>query len=221
MKHIKKKYLYEREILPLKNGAEVKQVQRYDSKTLKTSAKDTIPFIPTTEGKYIGATHFNYNGKQVIVPLPDLTLAYYDFAYQGNRIRHDYEFKMFEKLNSKEEISEDISNELYNYFGFASSCLIGMFTCLESFVNQLLPNNYIYEKKSERKTELFNHEQIQKSINFEEKIKKILPEIFNKKYDFSKSSIIVLKKLRDDIVHTKSKTDFSLQEDLMKRILNF
>ncbi len=221
MKHIKKKFLFERDSLPIKKGAETKNINRNDSQTLKKVKNNTVPFIQTTEGKYIWATHYNYNGKQLIIPLPDLTLAYYDFAYQGDKIRQEYEKKMFEKLNSETEITEDVSNELYHYFGFASSCVIVMFTSIESFMNQILPDNFVYLKKSERNTELFDKEQIQKSMSFDDKIKKILPALFNKKYDLSKSEIPVLKKLRDDIVHTKSKSDFTLQEDLMKRVLNF
>jgi len=221
LKHIKKKFLFERDSLPVKKGAETQNVDRKDSQTLKKVKNNTVPFIKTTEGKYIWGTHYNHKGKQLIIPLPDLTLAYYDFAYQGNKIRQEYEKKMFDKLNSTDEITEDVSNELYHYFGFASSCLIGMFTCIESFMNQILPANFVYVKKSERKTELFDKEQIQRSMSFDEKFKKILPELFNKKYDLSKSEIPVLKKLRDDIVHTKSKNDFTLQEDLIKKVLNF
>lgn len=221
MKHIKKKFLFESDSLPIKKGAETKSVNRSDSQTLKNVNKNTVPFLVTTEGKYIWSTHHENKGKQLIIPLPDLSLAYYDFAYQANRIRQDYEKKMFEKLNSKETITEDVSNEIYYYFGFASSCIIGMFTCVESFMNQVLPDNFVYIKKSERKTELFDKEQIQISMSFDEKIKKILPELFNKKYDLSKSQIPILKKLRDNIVHTKSKNDFTLQEALIKRVLNF
>lgn len=221
MKHIKKKFLFERESLPIKKGAETTNVNRSDSQTLKKVNKNTVPFIQTTEGKYIWATHYEHNGKQLIIPLPDLTLAYYDFAYQADQIRQEYEKKMFVKLNSKEAITEDVSNEIYHYFGFSSSCIIGMFTCIESFMNQVLPTNFVYVKKSDKKTELFDKEQIQKSMSFDEKIKNILPELFNKKYDLSKSKIPILKKLRDDIVHTKSKNDFTLQEALIKRVLNF
>lgn len=221
MKHIKKKFLFEETRLPVRENVEKQFVDRRDLDTLKEIKNDSVPFIQTTEETYIRAITHKHNNKNVILPIPDLTLAYYDFAYHGNIIRQDYEKKMFEKLNSQEDTTEDVIHEVYHYFGFASSCIIGMFTCVEAFMNQVIPDNFVYLKKSEKKTELFNKEQIQRGISFDEKIKNILPNLFNKKYDLSKSQIPALKKMRDDIVHTKSKSDFTLQEDLMKRVLGF
>jgi len=141
----------------------------------------------------------HYNNK--IIPIPDLTLVYYNFGYISNMIRKEYEEKLFEKLTSQDEVTEEVSNELYHYFGAASSCIIGMFNALEAFVNSIIPDNAVFQKKLKQKTELYNKEQMQRNIGIMEKIKDLLPQILYDKFDLSSSLITDLKNLRDEIVH--------------------
>lgn len=221
MKHIKKKYQFESQNLPAKKGATIVTANRSDSNALKEVSQDTVPFLQTTDGANIWGIHYNHNGIQTIIPLPDLTLVYFDFGHISNKIREEYEKKLFDKLASQEQVTEEVSNELYHYFGAASSCIIGMFNSLEAFVNSIIPDNAVFQKDLKQKTELYNKEQIQRNIGIMEKIKELLPQIFGNKFDLSNSLITDLKNLRDDIVHTKSQTDFSIQEELTKRMLAF
>lgn len=220
MKHIKKKYLFEESNLPIKDETAVITVMRSDAVKLKQVSKDTVPFLQTVEGTNIRGMHYSYNVKQTVIPIPDLTLVYFDFGYINNQIRKDYEKKLFDKLTSEEEITEQVSNEVYHYFGAASSCIIGMFNALEAFVNSVIPHNFVYEKALKQKTERYNKEQVQKNIDIHEKIKEVLPR-FSSPYDLSSSLISELRKLRNDIVHTKSNIDHSLQEELLKKLLDF
>ena len=105
MKHIKKKYQFESLKLPIKEGATPSFVNRCDSETLKEINKDTVPLIQTTDGSYIWGMHYNYNGAQTIIPLPDLALVYFDFGHISNRIRKEYKKKLFEKLTAREQVT--------------------------------------------------------------------------------------------------------------------
>lgn len=221
MKHIKKKYQFESLKLPIKEGATPSFVNRSDSETLKEINKDTVPLIQTTDGSNIWGMHYNYNGAQTIIPLPDLALVYFDFGHISNRIRKEYEKKLFEKLTAREQVTEEASNELYHYFGAASSCIIGMYNALEAFVNSIIPDDFVFQKELKQKTELYNKEQIQRNMGTMEKIKDLLPQIFKNKFNLSSSLITDLKNLRDEIVHTKSKPGFSTQEELIKKMLDF
>lgn len=221
MKHIKKKYQFECQRLPVKKGATITTANRSDSGSLKKVRQETVPFLQTTDGSYILGMYYNYDRTHTIIPIPDLALVYFDFGHISNRIRKDYEKKLFEKLTSQEQVTEEASNELYHYFGAASSCIIGMFNALEAFVNSIIPDDAVYQKKLKQETELYNKEQIQRNIGIMEKIKDLLPQILNDKFDLSSSLIAYLKNLRDDIVHTKSKPDFSTQEELIKKMLDF
>ncbi|WP_338357160.1 hypothetical protein [Yeosuana marina] len=77
-----------------------------------------------------------------------------------------------------------VTNEIYKYYGFASSCIISMFTSLESFINHIIPNNKLYKKELHHKTEIYNKEQIQKGLSFDEKTKNVLPFFFENKNFF-------------------------------------
>lgn len=223
MKHIKKKYLFIDDLENLKISKK-KVIKRDDRKSLKFNKTDKA-FLHTKEEKLIKGFIYNYNGNYTVVPIPDLTLVYFDHAYHMNKVRANKKSELFLKLSGKEEIGEDATNEIYYYYGHASSCIISLFTAIESFVNHLIPGDKPYKKEGANKTELYNKVQIQKNISFNEKINQVLPYFYkNTFHDKSKKDtqlINNLKNLRDDIIHTKSETSFELQERLLRRVLNF
>lgn len=229
MKHIKKKYLFADKKIVLKSNKKLdvvfKEVDLKDVKTLKENKND-IPFLKTTVGILIKGLIHNYNGNYTIVPMPDLTLVYFDHAYHMNKIRKEKEHELFKKLITENEVAEEVTNEVYYYYGHASSCIISLFTALESFINHLIPDSKNYEKKLKNKTEVYSKEQIQESINFNDKLKCVLPYYFEGKNFFQRSTpanqfLINLKELRDDIIHTKSEKNFEKQEKLFERVLKF
>jgi len=123
-------------------------------------------------------------------------------------------------------LGEDATNEIYRYYGFASSCIISLFTSIESFINHIIPNDKPYINELKNKTEYFTKEQIQKGISFDIKTNKVLPYFFDEKNYFrnrtpSNQHITNLKNLRNEIVHPKSEATFQAQEETIKRLLNF
>ena len=99
-----------------------------------------------------------------------------------------------------------------------------MFTCIESFINHIIPDDKEFVKINTNRKEVYNKEQIQRNLQFETKIKEVLPQLINKKFEFKSlvyQDILRLKLLRDSIVHTKSDLNFKLQEELFQSILKF
>ncbi len=219
MKHIKKKYLFQFEgdekIEPF--GEKIKS---FDPNLL-SKARNRDVFITTEKGLVIKAfTHKHKNGVATI-PIPDLTLVYFDSAYNLNKERKEVEVKLFSKLTSnKESFGEDATNEIYQFYGYASGCIIFLFTSIESFINHILPDDESYRVENSKNTIFYNKEQIQKYIQFDEKVKKVLPQLLNGANFFAHSSnntqhIINLKNLRDELVHTKSATKFQYPAELI------
>lgn len=200
-------------------------VDRRDRKTLKENKTD-VAFVETTEGYLIKGFIHNYNGSYTVIPMPDLTLVYFDHAYFMNKLRKEKEVQLFKKLNSLNEVAEESTNEIYHYYVHASSCIISLFTALESFINHLLPDSKIFKRELKNRTEIYSKEQIQEHINFNDKLKEVLPYFFEGKNFFKKSTptnqlLNSLKDLRDDIIHTKSERNFEKQEELFARVLKF
>ncbi|WP_282081570.1 hypothetical protein [Aquimarina algiphila] len=226
LRHIKKKYLFKEAKLPIQSGKPILKVDKTDSQTIKKNKSNKVPFLVTSDKEYIRGVFYNYNGKHTVLPIPDLTLVYYESAYQSNMVRKEKEKALFKKALSEDEVTEDYGNELYHYFGSASSCIISMFTSIESFINHIIPDNSNFQKVLKNKTEIYTKKQIQEHFKFWDKVKDVLPHFYDNKNFFSKSTptnshIVNLKNLRDEIVHTKSEIDYSTQEELMSRLLKF
>ena len=81
-------------------------------------------------------------------------------------------------------------------------------TWLEAFINLLLPVDIEYIRADKKSTNHFSHEQIQREIGLEEKIKSVLPQFFGRSfhedYGHKYEGIIRLKEMRDEIAHTKT-----------------
>jgi hypothetical protein len=225
MKHIKKKYAFESKVLPNEVGNKTIRVTNPKMTDLNNS-KITVPFIQTDDGTYVKTFKFSKNSNEhIIIPIPDLTLVYFDSAYNLNKLRIEQEEKLYTKLKiTEDKLGEQAINEIYRYYGYATSCVISLFTTLESFINHMIPDNSVYQKTLNHRTEVYTKEQIQKAIQFEDKIKDVLPQLLDITFQLKSPAythIQNLKKLRDDIVHTKSDQNLMQQEELIKRLLKF
>jgi hypothetical protein len=226
MKHIKKKYLFQKEGSFNNLSSNLKTFNTLDQNILKEINKKEA-YLEMEGGYVVKALVHNHNGKPAIIPIPDLTLVYYDSAYDLNVLRKKQEKILFEKVLIKEtNLGEEALNEIYRYYGYSSSCIISLFTTLESFVNHLIPNDKPYFKKQKQKTEIYDKSQIQNYIQFDEKIKEVLPYFFDgitffKVQNNNTQLIENLKMVRNEIVHPKSEITFKAQEELIKKILKF
>lgn len=106
MKHIHKKYLFEdkwKQDSPFDNGNfEFINIKDFKPDDLKKASKDMFIVLQTTELENLFAFPHNYHGKMLTVPMPDLTLVYYDFAYKLNMTRKELIKEMTAKLSSVE-----------------------------------------------------------------------------------------------------------------------
>lgn len=228
MKHIKKKYLFQKKLdekmtqMLANKGEKIEK----SSNDLIRKSKEIDLFFTTDKDFLIKGFPFNYNGEIALIPIPDLSLVYFDSAYQLNRDRLSMQVKLFDKLVKQTEIGEDATNEIYRYYGYASSCIISLFTAIESYINHIIPNEKPYIKELKNKTEYYTKEQVQKGLSFDNKVKEVLPYFFDGKNFFRNSSlanqhITNLKNLRNEIVHPKSEASFRKQEELIQSLLNF
>lgn len=226
MKHIKKKYLFQKKL----ENNEKEKLSKFanqigDLKKIDIKKQDL--YVTNDEDFIIKAIPFkNSTSNNIsIIPIPDLTLVYFDSAYNLNVRRKAVEKLLFEKLKPTENrLGEDVTNEIFQYYGNASTCIISLFTCIESFINHIIPDDKEFIKTNPNRKEIYNKEQIQKNLQFEIKIKEVLPQLINKRFEVKSlvyQDILRLKVLRDSIVHTKSDLNFKLQEELFQNILKF
>lgn len=227
MKHIKKKYLFEKQL----KSFDIEKSPNYingeiNKDKLKKVSKSHNIILNTSEHGALLAFIYNDNGHHITMPLPDFTLVHFDFSYRQNIERKISKTELLSKLKDVKNFNEMNSEVLYKFYGYSSSCIINLFTSIECYINHLLPENKVYSEKKNNRTEIYNKTQIQENIPFWDKLKKVLPQFYDNKNFFSKPTptnnhITKLKDLRDKIIHTKSDDTGELQIELFKQILNF
>lgn len=156
-------------------------------------------------GKLITGFPLNYKGEARVIPEPDPVLVYFHTAYTYLKPIEEAKIKALEN-SSIMVMNEGVINELYAFFGVASSFVIMLHTALEAFVNRYIPKDFIYTIPKEQRTESYNKAQIQ-WFDIETKINKVLPVIkgqnFSEKNQSAYQRILNLKEFRNSIAHTR------------------
>lgn len=228
MKHIKKSFFLHQKTDEF-NSKIASNLKWKDAESITNDAlkkeNNSIVFIQTTKNETIGGLIQKISGTHYFFPVPDPTLVYFHNAQISLARVKKVKKELILKLDFA-QIKDNIPiHTLYDYYGHSTSVIINLFTALESFLNQQIPSKYTFEKKNNKSTEIFNHQQIMEYIDFKTKLTQIIPEItgknFMKKPTPTNDVIWNLKQFRDDIIHTKPKNEEPLYQDLMKRSLNF
>jgi hypothetical protein len=228
MKHIKRKFLFhdflQNAELPSSNFFDI-DLDKVDQSFLKKNSKDNFAILTTETGDKLFSFIYNDNGKHCMIPVPDFSLVNFNFAYTLNIHRKDYRKKLVKNL-AELTIPNEVSNSYaYDYQGTASSCIICLFTAIECFVNDIIPEDFEYKIVNDKKTEIYDKKQIQVSISFMDKLTKVLPIALNKNFFAhqtpTNAHIYNLRNLRNDIVHTKSDKTGENNVSILKRLLNF
>lgn len=228
MKHIEKRFLYQSKTETNQffgDQFEFDEISKgYSSDNLKDRIGRLV-YIQTSKGVSIGGFVCKVDGTPIILPIPDLSLIYFNNAQAMVKNIYSTRKDLLNKLDFNETFAEPAKNDIYGFIGSVSIFVISLFTSMESFINQRIPDEFIYQNVTKRKTELYNKSQIQENLDFKTKMTKVLKEVTGKDF-FSKPTqanqlIWNLKDFRDDIVHTKQEESPNKYGELLKLYLNF
>jgi len=227
MKHIKKKFQFEMHltdemIQSMKNVFEYKPASGF-AKPRPEKGQECI--LLTEKNLGIRAFHINIGGVNYYIPEPDPILLYFHNAYI-NFIRIKESKKKVLAVLNQTKLDEDISIVLYDYFGYTNGYVIFLFTAIEAFINRFIPENFSYQIVQRNRTELYDRDQIQRYLSFDDKLNKVIVDISKK--NFAKTCplkykhIDNLKEFRNIIVHTKADPNGATPfEYVYKKSLNF
>ncbi|MFM9837530.1 MAG: hypothetical protein ACKVOQ_04655 [Cyclobacteriaceae bacterium] len=228
MKHIKKRFLLESDEDQLKFDTDkfefLELDKNFDQKVLN-GKKKSIALILTDKKKLYGGFVHKVDGKNYIFPVPDPTLIYFHNAQINVARIKEYKAILLTKLDFNKELTEPGINEIYNFYSITSGFVIYLFTSIESFINQLIPETFVFNKVSSKRTELYDKRQIQESIDFKTKIVEVISGATGKNFFANQTPtnqlIWNLKEFRDDIIHTKPDDNPLKYDKLIKTSLNF
>lgn len=228
MKHIKKRFLdsikIDSDVLEVFNSVPIDH-QKIDE-IRNNGFEDYYPMM-VTDKNIIQAFIYKFKNKQIAVPEPNPIVIYFHIAQQQLSSLAMAKADLFREFEKKQPDLGIVINQSYHYFSAASTAAIFMFNALEAFINLSIPEDYQFSVEKERSTETFNKEQLQRYISFEDKIKKVMPQISNKKFHEEFGSkyerIKKLKSLRDEITHTKTHVDDkpNWYKELFTQLLDF
>lgn len=230
MKHIKKKFLFE--IPTEKLNTESHLFDAYDTDELLKrkklpDSKNMKVIISLTSGISLQAYIHRKDGNSSIIPLPNIVLVNFDFAYRLNSTRKECVSKILKNNSNSITFSETSQADIYALYGTSSSCIISLFTTIESFLNTLIPDDGIYNcKKNNRFEAIYNKNQIERYLSFEDKINSIIP-FFNNRRLFKThniqdyNQILNLKQLRDELIHVKSDKNGENSIKILTNLIDF
>ena len=230
-KHIQRKYLFEQKVTEEEIKIFNEKMRSYEGEEMRTIRKvdkSKSVLIQYNDNKFVLGFPYSYQGFSRFIPEPDPVLLYFDHAYYILKLLEPKKKELLKGLLNT--YLEDMGKELYEYFGHASAFIIMLFTALETFTNRCIPMEFIYIKDvNGKRTESYSKSQVERHISFDEKVKEVFkqvyksnPKDFAKAYPLINQRIINLKKLRDDIVHTKvSNEGHSVYDYLYKRLIDF
>ena len=143
------------------------------------------------------------NNKETGLLTPNPTALFLNLSYnQYIKACKAYDFNKLINLDSVIEAS-DYFNSLELYMG----SIIFAYTSIESFANEIIPQDYLYEKHRSKCTEVYIKDQIE-YLRLDEKLKNILPEILNIPpiaHNLLWNDYIKLRDIRHQIIHIKTK----------------
>jgi len=183
-------------------------------------------FYITEDGKkMITAFTYAYKGKPFLIPEPDITILYLSFVEKSVESIINIRKQILELVSKQDiKLSETLANTFYSFFQLSAGFVIFSMMSLEAFNNSLIPNEHTYINKKKKK---YSREGIQRSIKFEEKFKRVIPQLFKKSFvvDFN-IKFELLKKmnnLRDDVIHTKNLNGdfYASYREIYKKHLEF
>lgn len=190
----------------------------------KTTLAKDMPAGPQGQPVHEKGTEFSFAsaidteklGKFIMVT-PNPVFFYFNFTeqlieeFKNELISIDSSQKEWHMFGSADTTPTDkfrnLDNDLlYSCIQKAMAIPIFLFTAMEAFANQMIPENYIYKAKRADKVLEFDKKQIERCVGTEEKIGIILSDIYSKELKQSPLWAIFkdLKDLRDSLVHLKT-----------------
>ncbi len=189
-------------------------------------------FLMSQEGEALQATTFTHKKKIYAGHAPNLIHIYFDQALAQIQWSNKYADSF--KFISKQEIAEIgfLPDGIFNRFiQLRVSAIIFLHLSVEAFINHIIPEDFVYIKVVSDKSDKlpvqitnFSKKQIERGTTFKEKIENVIPQIESLNFNATKNSKIIgrileIGKIRDEIVHLKSKDKETLS--FYKNIFNF
>lgn len=227
MKHISKRFLFQKEYSESEWKKIVSKVIKFNNNINKqlSGVRNKNPKLLTENRIEIQGFFYREKGANCVIPEPDQVLIYFNCAHANYSLIKNKKNELLKNLNPTSSIDEKFVGQIFDFFGLTSGFIIFLFSSIEAFMNRLILTGRSYKRERPNCTEVFNEIQIQKGIQFDEKLNKVLPEFtgknFMKDYPLKAIHITNLEKLRDELIHVKCVVGPNTYDYISKKALKF
>lgn len=175
---------------------------------INPTTKEFFTFIPIVEGNQFFVSLF-----------PDPVQLYFSLAYSNYEFaEHTRENIVFQ--NKQKGPMNWVNDYLYNWhLKYKISAIIFLHSTVEAFINYSMPEDFIYKqeiegdksKKFSRQIQEFTKEQIERHIQFKEKLNEVLTQFsgieLQKNHQKVYDKLLNLNDLRNELMHLRSVKD--------------
>ena len=196
------------------------QKEDWRLQAITTLAKEwTSPWTGTKHDKGAAVTAIStikFGNKILLLKLPNVTALFLDFSYKlwidtQNEIENEGNFLKFSsKYIPNNNVYPASDDKVFNFIEKRMASIVFAYSALESFANENIPDNYIFQKQrdDDKCVEKYHKKQIERFLNLDLKLSEILPNIMNvtnPKGTNVWNRYKNLQQIRDSIIHMKSK----------------
>lgn len=176
---------------------------------------------PNGEKRFCSFLGVEHKGKQYLSALPSPAHLYLTTALELYELAEQRKSEDFPKCGKQDndsnlyllEVEPGYTHEGYtDYIKARIASIIMLVSTLENFMNEVIPNDFIFEKIEKEKVKRYNHKKIEDIISFKDKLEQVLPKAINQANFWSTRTkelkiINELYKHRKEFIHLKTKSD--------------
>lgn len=209
---------------------------RHNSETL-SSQLVMIVKLKNGVNKVIRARPVKYQNKLFVTAFPNPVHLFLSVAVEHYNKSENVKERNFLKCGKKYsddvyllDFEENGTHDCYNhYLKYRMSSIIMLVSSLEAFLNQVIPNDFIYKTTRKEKDIEINKNNIESSkVSFSEKLLQVIPQYlkFNDFWEtrlIDKERILELYKNRKNVIHlkTNAEDDFERYFLVIDQMLDF
>lgn len=153
-------------------------------------------------------TFVKLDNTQLAMPFPSAPALFLSLSWEEYQKAQHHLNKLEIAALPKAGVRSSDEGELFSGFECLMASIVFAHSAIECYANEVIPEDYVYKarRKDSRCTELYNKEQVERSLSLDVKLDEILPEVLgtnSPKGSTLWQRYITLKRLRDRVIHMK------------------
>ncbi|GAA4086952.1 hypothetical protein [Mucilaginibacter panaciglaebae] len=152
------------------------------SKDIYKRTKKIIQFSIDKNDKVYVINHrqsYKFGKTELVVPTPNIAGIFLDLSEKEAALAKNIYTETFQPILKKSgitELDEQLAGSFYEYIEHTQTAVITLYTAIESIVNSLIPDDYIYQEEKNNGNLLMDKLYIERNKTTDFKLSVIIPD---------------------------------------------